>query len=169
MSGWHGKRKWWKHFSRWKISPTFYKLFLMQKCFSKFSLVTVCVCIILAEGNLQKAAHKMLLKLTTCKNLYLHSVSRIVCTFMHMPLFVRAQAYALVSISPSTFLKILPQFFFISTGEESIQPTKYAIKLCIILIFWVWRPQSLTQTVGRFFLWTSHVQWFFVTIETMHI
>ncbi len=49
--------------------------------------------------------------------------------------------------SPSRFLKILPSFFLISTGEELSRATKHANKI-IISIFWLWRPQSLTHTVA---------------------
>jgi len=37
-------------------------------------------------------------------------------------------------------------FFLISTGKESSQPTKHANKI-IVLIFWLWRPQSLKHSI----------------------
>jgi len=54
--------------------------------------------------------------------------------------------HAFIHASPSRLCLI---FFWISTGEELSQPTKHANKI-IILIFWLWRPQSLTHAVNFF-------------------
>jgi len=47
--------------------------------------------------------------------------------------------------------------FFISTDEESSQPTEYATKI-IISISWLRRPQSLTHTVEQLIEWCLQPQ-----------
>ncbi len=54
---------------------------------------------------------------------------------------------------PKQVFKYHALFFWISTGEESSQPTKRANKI-IKSIFWLWRPHSLTHRVVHTLLYS---------------
>jgi len=70
-------------------------------------------------------------------NLLILSVPRIVA---HLQLHAQLQthmhlnAHAGIHSSPSSFLKIVPYFHLISTGEELSQPTKHASKIIILYL-----------------------------------